>query len=74
MKKVLVVLSCMASLFVAGILHAENIRMDEIVVTATRSEEQRQNIPASVTIITKEDIINHLILFAFFYFQKLTEI
>lgn len=56
MKKVVVVLSCMVSLFVAGILHAENIRMDEIVVTATRSEEQRQNIPASVTIITKEDI------------------
>lgn len=35
---------------------AETARLDEIVVTATRTEEEIGKIPANVTVITREDI------------------
>ncbi len=52
----IVVLCCVFVLLKAGLVHAENVKLDEIVVTATRTETQRSQIPASVTIITEKEI------------------
>ena len=56
MKKILIVLSCLLGLLKATNLYAENIRMEEIVVTATRTEIQKAEIPASVTVISEKEI------------------
>lgn len=56
MKRGVVVLGCALSVLTFNQSHAENIRLDEIVVTATRAEVQRSQVPASITIITAGDI------------------
>lgn len=56
MKSRIVMLGCALSLLTFNSLHAESIRMDEVVITATRTEIQRSQIPASVTVITAGDI------------------
>lgn len=56
MKRRIVVLGCVLSLLTFKNVCAENIRLDEIVVTATRNGVQRSQIPAAVTVITEEDI------------------
>ena len=37
-------------------VYAESVKLDEIVVTAARTEEEISKIPANVTVITREDI------------------
>src|SRR3972149_8291675 len=37
-------------------VYAESVKLDEIVVTAARTEEEIRKIPANVTVITREDI------------------
>lgn len=57
MKKMLVVLCCaLVGLLRPSPIYAENIKMDEIVVTATRTEALRSQIPASVTVISRKDM------------------
>src|SRR3989337_46002 len=56
MKKVFVVLCGVLGLLMPGPIYAENVKMDEVVVTATRSEALRSQIPASVTVISRKEI------------------
>ncbi len=56
MKKIVVVLGCLLGMAAFNNVHAENIRLDDIVVTATRSGVPRSQIPTTVTVITEEDI------------------
>lgn len=52
MKRVAVI-SAVFVLFVSGILFAE-----DVVVTATRAPQDSSSVPASVTVISREDIVN----------------
>ena len=45
-------------LMVSSAWAEEEIKLDEVVVTATRYEERLPDIPAHVTVITEEDIQN----------------
>ncbi len=56
MKRSAVVLGCVLSLLTFRNASAESVRLDEVVVTATRTEVQRSQIPASVTVITSKEI------------------
>lgn len=56
MKWLLVFLTCVFSLLNLSDAHAENVTLDEVVVTATRSEALRSQIPASITVITEKNI------------------
>ncbi|MBI5406098.1 MAG: TonB-dependent receptor [Nitrospirae bacterium] len=56
MKRMLVVLCCALGLLMPGPIYAENVKMDEVVVTATRTEALRSQIPASVTVISRKEI------------------
>lgn len=53
---ILVVFCSVFSLLSSGNIYAENVKMDEIVVTATRTEVQGAVIPGSVTVITSKEI------------------
>lgn len=53
---ILVVFCGLLSLLNSANLHAENVKLDEIVVTATRTEVPRSQIPGSVTVMTEKDI------------------
>lgn len=55
-KSLLLVLTF--SLFSVSLVLAQEIRLEEIVVTATRIEEPVKDVPYSVQIITQEDIKN----------------
>ena len=56
MKRMFVVLCCALGLLMPGPICAENVKMDEVVVTATRSEALRSQIPASITVISRKEI------------------
>ena len=56
MKCLLVVLCCVFSLLSPVAAYAENVKLDEIVVTATRTEVHRSQIPSLVKIITDREI------------------
>src|SRR3972149_6629633 len=57
MKRIFVVLCCaLVGLLSPGLIYAENVKMDEVVVTATRSEALRSQIPASITVISRKEI------------------
>ena len=56
MKKIFVFIYCICTLLMISDVYAETARLDEIVVTATRTEEEIDKIPANVTVITREDI------------------
>ena len=56
MKRMLVVLCCALGLLRPGPIYAENVKMDEVVVTATRTEALRYQTPASVTVISRKEI------------------
>ncbi|MBI5193573.1 MAG: TonB-dependent receptor [Nitrospirae bacterium] len=56
MKRRIVVLGCALGLLIFNNLHAENIKLDEVVVTATKTEVKKSDIPASITVITAGDI------------------
>ena len=45
-------------LMVSSAWAEEEIKLDEVVVTATRYEEKLSDIPANVAVITEEDIEN----------------
>src|SRR3990167_6867874 len=56
MKKIFVFIYCICTLLMISDVYAETARLDEIVVTAARTEEEISKIPANVTVITREDI------------------
>ncbi|MBI5039604.1 MAG: TonB-dependent receptor [Nitrospirae bacterium] len=56
MKKVFVVVCCALGLMMSGPIYAENVKMDEVVVTATRTEALMSQIPASGTVISRKEI------------------
>lgn len=56
MRRRIIMLGCALGLLTFNNLHAESIRIDEVVVTATKTEIKRVEIPASVTVITSGDI------------------
>lgn len=56
MKRRIVVLGCALSLLTFNNLHAESIRMDEVVITATRDSQEVRKIPANITVINAEEI------------------
>jgi len=56
MKRMFVVLCCALGLLMPGPIYAENVKMDEVVVTATRTEALRSQLPASVTVISRKEI------------------
>lgn len=56
MKRRIVMMGSVLSLLIFKTVRAENIRLNEVVVTATRNAVQRPQIPAAVTVITQEDI------------------
>src|SRR3990172_1652517 len=56
MKRMFVVLCCALGLLMPGPICAENVKMDEVVETATRSEALRSQIPASITVISRKEI------------------
>jgi vitamin B12 transporter len=56
MQKSFIVLC--ALLFTAAPLWAEVVRLDPVVVTASRTAQSISEVPASITIITEEEIIN----------------
>ena len=60
MKKRAVVLGFLLGLLTFNNSRAESVRLDEVVVTATRTEVQRSQIPASVTVITLKEIEEYL--------------
>ncbi|MBI5598870.1 MAG: TonB-dependent receptor [Deltaproteobacteria bacterium] len=56
-----VLFSLLLSLLVSRLVTpsaAEDVKLKEVVVTATRAEEASENIPSSITVITEEDIKN----------------
>lgn len=55
---IVVVFWSVLSLLNSGHVYAENVKLDEIVVTATRTEIPRSQIPGSVTVITEKDIVS----------------
>lgn len=56
MNRIIIVLSCMLFLLLTGNLYAESVKLDEVVVTATRDAQEIGKIPANITIITSEEI------------------
>src|SRR3989338_2145118 len=56
MKKIFVFIYCICTILMISDVYAETARLDEIVVTASRTEEEIRKIPANVTVITREDI------------------
>lgn len=56
MKWLLIVLCCVLSLLSFGNVYAESVRLEEIVVTATRDTQEVRKIPANITVITAEEI------------------
>lgn len=53
---IIVVFCGVLSLLSIENVYAESVRLDEVVVTATRTEEEINKIPANVTVISREDI------------------
>ena len=56
MKRILIVLTCMVCLLDTSYIYAESVKLEEIVVVATREREDIIRVPANVTVITAEDI------------------
>lgn len=59
-KMILVVLTCLiGQLFNCSIFAQEEIDLGEIVVTATKTEKEIRNVPASVSVIKEDEIKNN---------------
>lgn len=56
MNWLFIVLCFVLGLWRSGNVNAENVKLDEIVVTATRTEVPRSQIPGSATVMTEKDI------------------
>ncbi len=56
MKNYFIILTFISCMLMTEILFAESVRIEEIVVTGTSTGMLRSDIPASVTVITEQDI------------------
>ena len=58
MRLIAAVFLSIISVFVVPPLFAAEASLDTVVVTATRTDEDVEKLPSSVTVVTEEDISN----------------